>query len=83
MFTPMDIGTFDNLLAMEMEKQERNKMINDLIADLIDAKTVLDRQYVMRNYKVTDDDFTDDEIAYINSCLKASRIIWHFKNFLV
>jgi len=75
MFTPMDIGTFDNLLAMEMEKQERNKMINDLIADLIDAKTVLDRQYVMRNYKVTDDDFTDDEIAYINSCLKASRII--------
>lgn len=75
MFTPMDIGTFDNLLAMEMEKQERNKMINDLIADLIDAKTVLDRQYVMRNYKVTDDDFTDDEIAYINSCLKASRIV--------
>ena len=75
MFTPMDIGTFDNLLAMEMEKQERNKMINDLIADLIDAKTVLDRQYVMKNYKVTDDDFTDDEIAYINSCLRANRII--------
>ena len=75
MFTPMDIGTFDNLLAMEADEKKRNKMITDIIADLLDAKTVLDRQYVMRKYKVTDDDFTDDEITYINNCLKANKII--------
>lgn len=75
MFTPMDIGTFDNLLAMEADEKKRNKIITDLIADLLDAKTVLDRQYVMRKYKVTDDDFTDDEIIYINNCLKANKII--------
>lgn len=75
MFTPMDIGTFDNLLAMEADEKKRNKIITDLIADLLDAKTVLDRQYVMKKYKVTDDDFTDDEIIYINNCLKANKII--------
>ncbi len=74
MFTPMDIGTFDNLLAMEADTRTRNKDIESFIVELVNCKSVEGREAIAEDYGYLEP-FTKDEIRYINSCLKANKIL--------
>lgn len=72
MFTPLDIGTTDNFIAMDIEDTCRMEKIDKLIADLLAQTTVAGRERVANACTLN---LTDKECRYIEDELRKAATI--------
>ena len=73
MFTPLDIGSFDNLLVMEYEEEARKKTVIDhAIAEIWeqDARNDFDEaNKIFRSYGLDLYTMSEDEFKYVKENL--------------
>lgn len=73
MFTPLDIGSFDNLLVMEYEEEARKKTVIDhAIAEVWeqDARNDFDKaNEIFRSYGLDLYTMSEDEFKYVKENL--------------
>lgn len=73
MFTPLDIGSFDNLLVMEYEEEARKKSVIDYaIAEIWEQNAMNDfdkANEIFRSYGLDLYTMSEDEFKYVKENL--------------
>lgn len=73
MFTPLDIGSFDNLLVMEYEEEARKKSVIDCaIAEIWEQNAMNDfdkANEIFRSYGLDLYTMSEDEFKYVKENL--------------
>lgn len=73
MFTPLDIGSFDNLLVMEYEEEVRKKSVIDAAIAEVWAQNVMndfdEANEIFRSYGLDLYTMSEDEFKYVKENL--------------